>query len=86
MAKPIITETHERRSLVTFGKADLSRILRIAACQECGIPDSDAVRVDIRFEDETAGSPPYKVGTRAIITVTEDQLMLPRPMVENANG
>lgn len=86
MAKPIIHETHERRSLVTFDKSDLYHMLRIAACQECGIPDSDAVRVDIRFEDETAGSPPYKVGTRAIITVTEDQLMLPRPMVENANG
>jgi len=85
MSKPIITETHERRSLVRFGKDDLYHMLRIAACQECGIPDSDAVKVEIRFEDETAGSPPYKTGTRAIITVIEDQLMLPRLSGENAN-
>ncbi|WP_274517568.1 hypothetical protein [Sphingomonas sp. PAMC 26621] len=34
----------------------------------------------MRFEDETAGSPPYKTGTKAIVTITED-LKFVRPGV-----
>ncbi len=37
-------------------------------------PDSGNVTAVVRFEDETEGSPAYTVGTKAIVSVTEDLL------------
>lgn len=79
MDNPIVTETHIRLSYILIRTAELTALIRAAACQKCGIPDSDAVRVEISFEDETAGSPAYKTGTRVAVKVIEDQTKLPQP-------
>lgn len=31
------------------------------------------IEADVRVEDETAGSPPYRVGHRLVIKITEDK-------------
>ena len=54
MDKPIITETHVRKAHMLIRHPELERVIRAAALEKCGIPDSDAV------------------------TVTEDQMKLPR--------
>lgn len=77
MDKPIITETHVRKAHMLIRSPELERMIRAAACEKCGIPDSDAVTVEIRLEQE--GSPSYWTGRyRAAVTVTEDQMKLPR--------
>lgn len=76
MDRPKIIETHTRSARIAIAQRDLIRLVRAEAIARCGITDSDAVEVSIRFEDETAGSPPYKVGTRAIADVVEDQMKL----------
>ncbi|UFS67744.1 hypothetical protein LO749_16770 [Paracoccus denitrificans] len=80
MDKPIVTETHIRKSHMLIRYPELERMIRAAACEKCGIPDSDAVTVEIRLEQEMEGSPSYGTGRyRAAVTVTEDQIMkLPR--------
>lgn len=76
MDRPKIIETHTRSARIVIAQKDLIRLARAEAIAQCGITDSDAVEVSIRFEDETAGSPPYKVGTMVIVDVVEDQMKL----------
>ena len=77
MDEPIVTETHVRKSHMLIRHPELARMIRAAACEKCGIPDSDAVTIEIRWEQETEGSPAYGTGRyRAAVTVTEDQLKL----------
>lgn len=79
MDKPIITETHVRKAHMLIRSPELERMIRAAACDKCGIPDSDAVTVKIRLEQEMEGSPSYGTGRYcAAVTVTEDQMKLPR--------
>lgn len=78
MDRPKIIEKHTRSARVIIGHRDLIGLARAEACKRCGITDSEAVEVEIMFDDETAGSPPYKVGTRVIVDVVEDQMRLPR--------
>lgn len=79
MDKPIITETHVRKAHMLIRHPELERVIRAAALEKCGIPDSDAVTVEICLEKEMEGSPPYSTGRyRAAVTVTEDQMKLPR--------
>lgn len=72
-----ITETHVRTCRVTIDRASLQRIVREWAMSKSGFFD-DATSADIRFPDETAGSPPYKVGTYCTVDLTEDQMRLPK--------
>lgn len=73
MTVPRITERHERTIVRTYSKAELEAIVRKALYEELGndrwVGEPD---VSIRFEDETVGSPAYRVGTKATITVTVD--------------
>lgn len=73
MNAPRITERHERTIVRTFTKAQIDQLFRKALFDELG---ADAwkgeVKVTVRFENETEGSPPYVVGTKAIIEVVED--------------
>lgn len=78
--KPVVTETHERRARLWIRWPELARMIRAAACDECGIRDSSAVQVEIKIEQETAGSPAYSISQwRATVTVIEDQLKLANP-------
>ena len=79
MDTPIITETHVRKAHMLIRWPQLSAMIRDTACEKCGISWSDAVTVEIRLEQETEGSPSYNVQRwRASVTVTEDQLQLPK--------
>jgi len=75
---PEFTETHERRATVLFDHKTLDRMIRAEALRLCGMAESDAVTVSIKIEDETTGSPAYRIGTKARVTVVEDQMRLPR--------
>ena len=73
MNTPRITERHERTIVRTFGKAELEGLVRKTLYEELGDERWDGEpKIAIRFEDETAGSPPYRVGTKATIEVTVD--------------
>lgn len=73
MNTPRITECHERTIVRTFSKAELEGLVRKALYEELGDERWDGEpKVAIRFEDETAGSPSYRVGTKATIEVTVD--------------
>jgi len=67
-----ITEVHERKYHRLFGRHELRRLLVEAVARELDIPASDleTATVEIVYEDETEGSPSYKVGTRARVGIT----------------
>lgn len=69
-------EVHERRVRRILGSRELESIISNLVHHEIRDefgPDSDVTAVDYKltFEDETAGSPSYKVGTRCIVDVIE---------------
>lgn len=70
--QPTITETHERVIRRRFGHNELSALLEDAVMRQCEEVDSAARKVEVRFEDQTEGSPAYKVGTSATVTITID--------------
>lgn len=68
-----ITETHERKITRTLTSAELTSLLGDAVLRDVeghdyGLPS----KADVRFEDETAGSPAYRIGTKATVTITVD--------------
>lgn len=72
---PTFYETHSRTARFTIGRHELTKILREAALAMCGLPDSDAVTVEIRIEDAMeGGSLSYKTGSLAKVVVTENLL------------
>lgn len=73
MSKIVTTEVNERRHRVTIDRHELKRIVVDAVLQQMGrtyCPKTMEVKVE--FEDETEGSPSYKVGTGCIVYVVED--------------
>lgn len=76
MDKLNVKEVHERRVRRIFNRHDLEsylgHIVHHEIRDEFG-PDIDVETVDYKltFEDETEGSPSYKVGTRCIVDVVE---------------
>lgn len=76
MPKAVTTTTHQRMHKIVLEKNDLARAVAFCAadCVEHCSPglDDPAVSYRVVFEDVLEGSPAYKVGTRAIITITED--------------
>lgn len=76
MSKLNAKEVHERRVRRIFNRHELESVLGHIVHHEIRDefgPDVDVVAVDYKltFEDETEGSPSYKVGTRCIVDVTE---------------
>lgn len=67
-----ITETHQRTIRRSFGRHELPSLLEGAVLTECPGHEGRSRKVEIRFEDETEGSPAYKVGTKATVTITID--------------
>lgn len=75
MSKLNTTEVHERQHRRIFDRHELESIIsnwvhHEIADQKLG-GEVEAVDYKLTFEDETAGSPPYKVGTRLIVDVIE---------------
>ena len=76
-------EVHERRVRRIFNRHDLESVLGNIVHHEIrdefgADTDVDAVDYKLKFEDETEGSPGYKVGTRCIVDVVE-RLKPPKP-------
>ena len=72
MTQARITETHERTIVRTFGRHELSSLLEAAVLTECAGHEGLKRKVEVRFEDETEGSPAYRVGTKATVTIKVD--------------
>lgn len=73
MTKPTITETHTRKAVATFSQADIQMILGKIVAEAAGIPlGTNGLTLTMRFEDETAGSPPYRTGHRARVEIEVD--------------
>lgn len=76
MGKLNTKEVHERRVRRILDRHELESIIGNMVHHEIRDefgPDNDVVAVDYKltFEDETEGSPGYKVGTRCIVDVIE---------------
>ncbi|WP_242137332.1 hypothetical protein [Sphingomonas sp. TREG-RG-20F-R18-01] len=86
--KDVVTpETHVRKHRAVVPAAELERIIADAICKQLGrgpvSPIGPGVSFQVLFEDETAGSPAYKTGTKAIVTITEDlKFVLPGVVVK----
>lgn len=83
MTKLNAKEVHERRVRRIFNRHELESVLGHLVHHEIRDeygPDADVEAVDYKltFEDETEGSPSYKVGTRCIVDVVE-RLKQPNP-------
>lgn len=76
------TEVHERKHRIVIDHKALAEVVAKAAAQmvEFGKPRIGAKGTEwkVEFEDATEGSPAYRVGTKAIVTIVEDLL----PQVE----
>lgn len=76
MTKANITTVHHRTISGVIYKDDLSRMAAQALLRAAGEPEHllrrTSVTYKVRFEDETAGSPPYRVGVKAFVEIIED--------------
>jgi len=71
--KVTISEKHERTYFARFSSQELSDLLATEVARKSGIDGTQLIgaRIQVSFRDETQGSPPYKVGTCAEVTVIE---------------
>lgn len=78
MIKAITTEAHQRLHRVLIDHKDLEAIVAKAAADHVEFCKpkigSRGVTFKVTFEDATEGSPAYRVGTKAIVIITEDLL------------
>ena len=84
MIKAISTEAHARSHRILIDHKDLETLVAKAAAEhvefnkpKIGRP---GVTFKVTFEDETEGSPAYRVGTKAIVVISED--LMPQPASE----
>lgn len=81
MKDVVTTETHVRKHRAVVPAPELERIIADAICKKIArgpvSPLAAGVSFQVTFEDETAGSPPYKIGTKAVVTITENLADLP---------
>ncbi|MDP4024448.1 hypothetical protein Q8W71_17625 [Methylobacterium sp. NEAU 140] len=55
-----------------IGKAELEALVGRYALEQAGYaPDAPNLKVKVTFEDETAGSPSYRIGTKAKVEIVE---------------
>lgn len=68
-----IREIHTKTVTRRFSQDELLDILGNIASDEANLPEgTEGVAAKLIFEDETIGSPPFKTGTRAIVTIVTD--------------
>lgn len=74
-------EVHKRRYRMHLAHKELARIVAEAAAASVeGDPPKigdRAVTHKVRFEEATEGSPPYRVGTKAVVDIVIDLGALP---------
>ena len=73
--KATTTAVHERKHRILIDAKSLKQIIAERAAKAVnGHPDvtGAGVTYKVEFEDETEGSPPYKVGTKCVVTIIED--------------
>jgi hypothetical protein len=71
------TETHEQIIRAHIDRRELEKLLVNAVSQKAvgaSLFEQHGVKYDVSFADVTEGSPGYKVGTQATVTVTVDML------------
>lgn len=71
MAFAVDLVIHQRRLIRVFTWREVNMILTTEALREAGLTDAE-VDVSVNTEDETEGSPPYRIGTRARVEITMD--------------
>lgn len=88
MGKSITTEAHTRSHRIHLDHKELELLIATAAAgmiehnkPKIGQP---GVSFKVDLVEATEGSPPYRVGTRAVITIVED--MLPQPAVPGTSS
>lgn len=72
-----IEETHVRKCRVVIDRRELEAIIKAHVLRLTGF-FNDATEVKLQFPDVTEGSPSYKVGTKCIADLTEDQMKIPQ--------
>jgi hypothetical protein len=78
MGTSITTEAHTRSHRIGIGHKELELLIATAAA---GMVENHRPRIDepgvsykVDLMDATEGSPPYRVGTKAVVTIIEDLL------------
>lgn len=79
MARPIIRERHELRIDCHFSKRELDALLEAAVVEQLEDHRDLPRKVEIKFEEQTEGSPPYKTGMRATVSIVVDLNQAPSP-------
>ncbi|MHB8285266.1 MAG: hypothetical protein ACYDD1_11375 [Caulobacteraceae bacterium] len=73
MAESIVERTvHERHVFRRFSCTELEALVADVVLREAQIGSHVGLKVKVSFEDETQGSPAYKVGTKAVVEVVQD--------------
>jgi hypothetical protein len=68
-------ESHVRTCTMVFDHRELERVVAEFVAEEAGVRlGAPGVSTKVSFEDATEGSPPYRVGTRARVVITQDML------------
>lgn len=77
--KPTITETHVRTVKTVISKKELEALILNAVLDAAGFGlGTEGLTWKVTFEDETEGSPPYRVGTKARVEVIQDLTQIPK--------
>jgi hypothetical protein len=68
-----VDETHRRTIVARIGSIELARLIaaHVAAGSAVDLDDASTA-YKVTYEDETAGSPAYKVGTKARVEIVVD--------------
>lgn len=80
MTQVRITRTDQTKIVRTYSDAELTALLAKAVEAELQGRWGDKFKATVRYEDETAGSPAYRTGTRATVTVTMGEADVPVPL------
>lgn len=79
-----IEELHVRKCRVVIERRELEAIIKDHVLKATGFMGT-ATNVTLQFPDATEGSPAYRVGTKCIADLVEDQTQLPRAEASNAS-
>lgn len=69
-----VETTHIKTLKATFNTRELNKLIadKVAAAYSDIYLTEPSVKYEVRWEDETEGSPPYKIGVRAFVTITKN--------------
>jgi hypothetical protein len=66
-------ETHERRITTVIPSKELEKLVAEAVAARTSVRlKSQGASFKVWFEEETEGSPPYRIGTKARVEITVD--------------